>query len=189
MNGNEGVLSSVDFTVSLPTAVTNFSNGRGISPEPVHSKRDAKAMAKLKMKVLHEFSNGRSHHRQEPPIENRRKIGRIGTLTRNKIFAVNSFKNGREITEYVEVSDSEVESSDAEQFSDENEKIIQKIDDQKQMSKPKDDGDIEISKTNEVKEVNNTQTEETDRKEVNHTQMEETEKQIVDNIPTLEVNY
>ena len=143
-------------------------------------------MAKLKMRAIHQFSNGRGHHSPEPPTENQRKIGRT---MRNKIFAVNSFRNGREITEYVEVSDSEVESSDAEQFSDENEKIIQKIDDQKQMSKPKDDGDIEISKTNEVKEVNNTQTEETDRKEVNHTQMEETEKQIVDNIPTLEVNY
>ena len=149
-------------------AVANFSNSRGISPEPVHSnsKRDAKAMAKLKMKALHEFSNGKGHHSPEPPIENPRTMGR----TRNKIFALNSFRNGREITEYIEVSDTELEISDVEQFTDDEvEEIKKKNDDQKEINEPKDDVDIEIRKTDEEPKEDNIQMKETDKEISNNT--------------------
>ena len=178
-------------------AVSGFSNGRGISPEPVHRSRDSKAMAKLKIKALHQFSNGRSHQSPEPPLssrdykamaklkikalhqfssgrahkspepprETRRKIG----STKNKIFAVNCFRNGREITEYVEVTDSELENSDIGKLSeDEVETKNTTIDDPKQIIKPEDDGDTKISKSDEIKQVDSIPVEETDQQSIDN---------------------
>ena len=105
------------------------------------------------MRAIHQFNNGRGHHIPEPPTEKQRKIG---STMRNKIFAVNSFRNGREITEYVEVSDSELESSDIEPSTDDEvEKIKTEIDDLNETKEPKDDGGINTTNTHEIKEDNN----------------------------------
>ena len=82
--------------LSMPEIIIqDYSN---ISP----AGRDSKKMAKLKMKALSQFSNRKTQNKT------------VKTLPRNKILALTSFRNGKKSTEYVEVSDSEVECSQEE---------------------------------------------------------------------------
>ena len=82
--------------LSMPEIIIqDYSN---ISP----AGRDSKKIAKLKMKALAQFSNRKTENKT------------VKTLPRNKILALTSFRNGKKSTEYVEVSDSEVECSQEE---------------------------------------------------------------------------